>query len=258
MRRSLLGIAVVALAACATDSEPGDQPDAANAIETADAAPGADVAPPDSSPAPEMVPVLFVHGVNGGSDNYAVMLPRLVEDGWPEDRLYALDFADPSWGCSVDNAATIAEQVELIRTTTGSDRVSIVAHSMGTLSSRYYVKNLGGHEVVNTYVTLGGMHHGLDSSCSPDFPFKPCIWDEICSEGEFVAQLNADPATPGELAWVSIYGTADETVPNSSSRLDGAENIEIEGVSHAGEGGLQEDERTYDEVKRVLRYPAWQ
>ena len=75
--------------------------------------------------------------------------------------------------------------------------------------------------------------------------------------GDFVTQLNEDPATPGELAWVSIYGTADTTVPNDSSHLDGAENIAIEGVEHSGEDGLQSDEATYRELVRVLGYPRW-
>ena len=252
-----LGVAALALVACATESESSEQLDAANPSQRADAGELAD-APPESSTDWKTVPVLFVHGVNGGSNDYAIMLQRLIADGWSEDRLFALDFEDPSWGCNLDNAATIAEQVDMIRTSSGSDRVSIVAHSMGTLSSRYYLKNLGGHEVVNTYLTLGGMHHGLDSACSPDFPLKPCIWNEICSDADFVAQLNADPATPGELAWVSIYGSEDDTVPNSSSHLDGAENIEIPGVTHSGANGVQEDEQSYQEVKRVLRYQAWQ
>jgi hypothetical protein len=109
---------------------------------------------------------------------------------------------------------------------------------------------------VNTYATLGGMHHGLTSSCSPDFPFKPCIWDEICSTGEYVADLNADPATPAPLHWISIYGTGDTIVPNSSSQLDGAEWVVMPGVEHYGPNGLNEDEASIAELERVLQYPV--
>ena len=213
---------------------------------------GADVC--ECRPCLERRPVVLVHGVNGSSDNYAAMIPRLVADGWPEDWIFAFDAKDPSWGCNVDNAADIASLVEHAMAATCTSRVDLVAHSMGTLSSRYFVKNLGGTEVVNTYVTLGGMHHGLSSSCwAPDF-LGVCVWQEICKTGPFVAQLNAPPATPGELHWVSIYGTADESIPNDSSHLDGAENIVMDGVTHVG---LLEDEATYEEVKRVLGYPCW-
>ena len=57
---------------------------------------------------------------------------------------------------------------------------------------------------------------------------------------------------------VSIYGTADSTVPNWSSSLDGAENIAIVGVEHDGPTGVLEDAATFEELRRVLRYPAWE
>jgi hypothetical protein len=206
---------------------------------------------------PMDLPVLLVHGVNGAAENYDVMVENLVAAGWPREAVYAYTFDDPSWGCNLDNAFSISEWVEDILAETEQPRINLVAHSMGTLSSRYFVKNLGGTALVNTYATLGGMHHGLESSCSPDFPFKPCIWTEICTTGEFVTQLNEPPSTPGDLHWVSIYGTADESIPNWSSHLDGAENIVMPGVEHYGPNGLLEDAATFAEVKRVLQYSTW-
>lgn len=229
-------------------SDPGDTP-------TDPTSPGSSTTPPAEDP--RDLPVVFIHGIDGDASNWDVVIDRLIADGWPADQLYAHTFDDPSWGCNVDNAATIAVWVDAVLAETGADRINLVAHSMGTLSSRYFVKHLGGTDVVNTYATLGGMHHGLLSSCSPDFPGKPCVWDEICTNGDYVADLNADPSTPGALNWVSIYGTADTTVPNWSSELDGAENLPIEGVEHFGPTGLLEDEATYGELSRVLGYPRW-
>lgn len=204
-------------------------------------------------------PVLFVHGINGSSAGFQTMAGRLEADGWTPEHLYFFDAEDPSWGCNVDNAAVIQTLVDSIMDETGSDRVDIVAHSMGTISSRYFIKNLGGTEKVNTYVTLGGMHHGLLTPClAPEFVrMFVCVWLELCQSGEFIGQLNADPATPGLLHWVSLYGTADETVPNDSSHLDSAENIVFEGVAHDGDNGLLEVEEVYEEVRRVLQYPCW-
>jgi triacylglycerol lipase len=201
------------------------------------------------------LPILFVHGINGSAADWDTVRARLADDGWPAERLYARTFDDPEWGCNVDNAAAIDGWVDAILADSGADAIQLVAHSMGTLSSRYFVKNLQGTERVHRYVTLGGMHHGLASSCSPDFPFKPCVWEEICSRGELVTQLNADPATPGDLEWISIYGTADTTVPNTSSILEGAENLAIEGVTHDGPSGLQETASTYAVLREVLKRP---
>jgi triacylglycerol lipase len=201
--------------------------------------------------------LVFVHGINGSSANFRVMAERLVADGWPREHLYLFDAADPSWGCNVDNAAAIAALVARAREETCAARVDLVAHSMGTLSSRWFMKFLGGHEVVNTYVTLGGMHHGLSSPCwAPDF-LGVCVWQELCATGEVIEKLNADPAIAGAGHWVSIYGTGDSTVPNESSHLEGAENIAMPGVEHSGAQGLLEDEATYLEVRRVLGYPCW-
>jgi triacylglycerol lipase len=203
-------------------------------------------------------PVILVHGINGSSANFATMIARLVADGWPANWIFAFDAKNPSWGCNIDNAAALQALAAKAMKETCQSRVDVIAHSMGSISSRYWIKNLGGQDVVNTYVTLGGMHHGLSSPCwAPDF-LGVCVWKELCQTGEFIAQLNADPATPGKLHWVSMYGTADQTVPNESSHLDGAENIPFEGVEHDGQNGLQEVEVVYLEIRRVLGYPCWQ
>ena len=235
------------------DSRPADAtlpaPDSATDQDLLVDAPTADLPPAGRDP------VILVHGVNGSSANYKVMLQRLVQDGWPQADLITLDYPDPKWGCNLDNAKTLQHLVQQVLKKTGRARVDLVAHSMGTLSSRYYIKNLGGSKQVNTYVTLGGMHHGLDSPCMS--PLNVCVWKELCSSGPFMTQLNKAPATPGKLRWVSIYGTADKTVPNKSSQLTGAENIKLQGVEHAGAKGLLEHLDAYKEVKRVLQYPAW-
>jgi len=222
-------------------------------ISESDTAPDMEVVAPCTDPQP----ILFVHGVNGSSANYEVMIQRFLDDGWPADYLHAFDAEDPKWGCNVDNAAAIAELVEQIKEQTGSPRVDLVAHSMGTMSSRYYVKFLNGHESVSTYVTMGGMHHGLSSPCwAPDF-LGVCVWQELCESGAFITALNAPPVAPGGIHFVSIFSTADETVPAASSFVEGAENIEFQGIDHAGPNGLQQHSDVYDEVKRVLEYPCF-
>ena len=245
----------------ADTTAPPDTPEPADTPTPADAPTPEDTPAPDDTegepPCPSPRPILLVHGINGSSENYALMAERLVSDGWPPDYVYLFDAADPAWGCNVDNAAAIAALVATMMAETGHDRIDLVAHSMGALSTRYWVKNLGGADLVNTFVILGGMNHGLWSSClAPDF-LGVCVWQEICQWGAFVAQLNEDPATPGALHWVSMYGTADTVIPNSSSELEGAENIAFDGVEHSGPDGLLEVPEVYDEVLRVLDYPCW-
>lgn len=209
---------------------------------------------PDTSPSSRQLPILFVHGINGEAANFDALKQRLVDDGWAADMLYAYTFENAGQtGCNVDHAADIEGWVNDILTTNAVDKVNVIAHSMGTLSSRYFVKMMGGTDKVARFITLGGMHHGLSSSCAGvGLPFAPCTWAELCETGDFIANLNAAPATPGELHWVSIAGTADTTVPNASSHLEGAENLVIPGASHTG---LLDDAAAYAEIQRVLAYP---
>lgn len=216
-----------------------------------DAAPEIDARPPPSDAAVQTrLPILFVHGINGSAADFDAMIARFVAAGWPASSLAAHTFTDPAWGCNVDNAMAIATWAAELKAATGAPQIDVVAHSMGTLSSRYFEKNLGGSAMTRNYVTLGGMHHGLSTSCSPDFPFKPCVWTEICSTGAFVAQLNQAPGTPGPAHWTSIYGSADTTVPNTSSMLVGADNFPVNGVDHVG---LLTEQAAFDVLAPLLQ-----
>jgi triacylglycerol lipase len=212
-------------------------------------------APVDAgSPPAARVPILFVHGIKGSASEYAVMLDRLVADGWPREHLAAKTFVDPEWGCNGTNANSIAAWVDELRAKTGAATIDLVAHSMGTLSSRHFLKALGGTDRVRRYVTLGGMHHGLSSPCLS--PLDVCVWKELCATGPFVGALNEAPATPGPTRWWSIYSDADGTVPTTSSELAGATNVMIPGVKHAGAGGLLEAASVYAALKDALLAPA--
>lgn len=63
--------------------------------------------------------------------------------------------------------------------------------------------------VVNSYTSLGGMNHGLASSCSAPDLLHVCVWEKLCETNDLVTQLNAEPATPGPTIWASIDGTTD-------------------------------------------------
>ena len=55
-------------------------------------------------------------------------------------------------------------KVDEIRQQTGWASVDIISHSMGGLSSRYYLRNLGGQSFVDAWVSLAGPNHGTDTA----------------------------------------------------------------------------------------------
>lgn len=190
--------------------------------------------------------IVFVHGISGAGSDWDTLVQRFEADGWPADRLIARSYADPKWGSNTDNAAQLAQWVQEL-SERGAQHIAVVAHSMGGLSSRYYLQRLGGAASVDVFVTLGTMHHGLLSPCLCPVPVK--VWGELCLAGRFITELNALPTTPGPTQWVSIFSSGDLVVSTDSSRLAAAQNIELSGVGH--EGFLKSDE-VYQRLKEAL------
>ncbi|MDB2449056.1 alpha/beta fold hydrolase [bacterium] len=83
---------------------------------------------------------------------YAGFVDRLVEEGYREgDNLFLFDY---DWRLSVfDNARLLADFIE--REVPGTERVDLVAHSMGGLIARTYILEQGGDQQVARLITAG-------------------------------------------------------------------------------------------------------
>jgi triacylglycerol lipase len=182
-------------------------------------------------------PVVFIHGFTGSSTSFDNMKQWLVSQGWPSNYLYAIQYSDTT-GSSIDNAYELQSFVKTVLRQTKASKVDIVAHSMGGLSTRYYVKYLEGAQKVDDVVTLGSPHHGTNSSYFG-------LWTEGAREmvpgSAFLNDLNSADETPDGsdaseiIQYTSIYSSADTVInPYTSSIIEGASNIEISGVSHSG------------------------
>ncbi|MBT2683516.1 triacylglycerol lipase [Bacillus sp. ISL-37] len=185
----------------------------------------------------EKDPVVFVHGFTGSSSSFDDMRQWLISQGWPSNYLYAIQYSDTT-GSSIDNAYELQSFVKTVLQQTKASKVDIVAHSMGGLSTRYYVKYLEGAQKVDDVVTLGSPHHGTNSSYFG-------LWTQGAREmvpgSTFLNDLNSVDETPNGsdtsaiIQYTSIYSSADTVInPYTSSIIAGAENVEISGVSHSG------------------------
>lgn len=173
-------------------------------------------------------PILFVHGWAGASWNWSVMIDRFEGDGYRASELRAF-----SYNTKQSNATTaqeVAAQVRALKAATGATRVDVVTHSMGGLSSRYYLKNLGGTANVDEWVSIGGPNHGTwtAGACSL---LSSCR--EMLPGSSFLRALNSGDETPGAVRYGTFWSPCDEIInPDTSTILSGATNIRTGCIGH--------------------------
>lgn len=227
--------ALVVVSACSADS-PMD-PLAASYAK------GGHKPPPPPPPPPAHDPILFVHGLNANSSTWSTMVSRFTSDGWTSAEL-----VNWSYDYTKSNATTanlIAKKVDSILKATGATKVDIITHSMGAMSARYYVKNLGGDGKVDALVTLGGTNHGTTTASLCSFVWISCV--EMIPGSNFLNTLNAGDETWGTPRYGTWYSPCDEVIiPNSSALLDGAVNTQTACLQHSQ---LHEDATVYAQVR---------
>lgn len=84
-------------------------------------------------------PVIFVHGRNSDPGVWTTMISRFESAGDPKSRFFAWDY-DTSLSTNEVLSAQLADYVNRVLDETGAEQVDIVAHSLGSLPSRWYIK----------------------------------------------------------------------------------------------------------------------
>jgi len=173
------------------------------------------------------------------------MISRFQADGWTSAELNNWSYNTSQ--SNVTTAGEVRDRVDQILAATGAAKVDIVTHSMGGLSSRYYLKNLGGDAKVDEWVSLGGPNHGTDTA-------RFC-WQTSCVEmrpgSSFLNALNSGDETPGAPRYGTWWSPCDEVInPDSSTPLSGAANTQTACMSHSN---LKEDATVYGQVRDFVR-----
>jgi triacylglycerol lipase len=235
-RRTVLLAATAStlLAACATGSPPATRP-----------------------------PIVFVHGNGDNAALWITTLWRFESNGWPRDRLYAIDLPyplardddakpQPGRSSTAESMAFLAAEIDRVLLATGARQVVLIANSRGGNAVRNYLANFGtpgsGAGKVSHAILCGTPNHGVyaDPMRAPNGEFN--------GAGPFLAGLNApkgpagDEVTPG-VRWMTIRSDTNDKfaqpdgvwigakgVPTNVTfdgpALKGAENVVIAGIDH--------------------------
>ena len=199
------------------------------------------VAPPEKT---ARQPIVLVHGLGGSAADWSPVLTRLRADGWSDRELAAATYSSTVSNTSI--AAQLAARVDSVLAATGWDKVDLVTYSMGSLSSRYYLKTLGGAARVDAWVSIAGPNHGTQTATQ-------CAQLPACAESvpgsAFLTALNAGDETPGDVRYATWWSPCDGTIaPPESTILTGAANTQTACLSHTA----MFTEEIYQQVKAFI------
>ncbi|HYD96071.1 MAG TPA: alpha/beta fold hydrolase [Noviherbaspirillum sp.] len=185
---------------------------------------------------PEGLPVLLIHGYGCNSGYWHPLSKALQKANIIH---HAVDL-EPVIGGIDDYVPMIDAAVERLCRETGYDKIVIVAHSMGGLATRAYLRARGPARLAKA-ITLGTPHHGTAlAHFGVGLNTHQMRWTATEQEGiasDWLRELKAgeDPAL--YRLFVSIYSHHDNIIsPQISSHLEGARNIELNAVGHVALG----------------------
>jgi pimeloyl-ACP methyl ester carboxylesterase len=132
---------------------------------------------------PTKRPILFVHGIMGGSDNFELQAQRFTSNGYCRSAIRGFDYDATflAFGGAMqsDTDATQArldQAVDAFRKDTGFDKIDLVGHSFGTAQSFTYLNDPTHAAKIAHYAQAAG--GGLPS---------PVPQVNLSSDGDFVA-----------------------------------------------------------------------
>jgi len=166
------------------------------------------------SPDYSKTPVLFVHGHGMDPEGWQTLIRHLVRIGYPPPYLHAVRIA-PNTMANAHAAATViqpAAEALLARAADaarragypgpGPNRLDLVSHSMGAVSSRWYAARLR-PDRVRTWISLAGANHGTNALCPyhdegaremcPAFADDPRRSVQLALNGTRLAPLDETP-----------------------------------------------------------------
>jgi pimeloyl-ACP methyl ester carboxylesterase len=162
----------------------------------------------------EAPPIVFVHGNGDTAALWQTTIWRFESNGWPRDRLYAIELPYPSARdddtkdqagrtSTTQHMAFLKSEVEKVRKATGASKVVLFSNSRGGYAVRNYMQNGGGDATVSHAILGGAPNHGVWAIKG----FRE--FNEFSGTGPFLTGLNAPKNSNGDevtgpVKWMTI------------------------------------------------------
>lgn len=190
------------------------------------------------------VPILLVPGWLDTARDLAAMRIRLLGAGWPGEFVEALTFDEPT-GSNRIHAVELAEAVDTLLARSGAEEVDIVAHSMGGLATRWYLRTHP-DAPVRRVAFLGSPHRGTLAA--------HLAWgearQEMMPDSPFLDTLNAEAPAPEGVEAITVRTVMDtHIVPGESATLPDVVDHELCCPTHPG---LIRDDQVFEIVLEFL------
>ena len=210
-------------------------------------APGAVAGGPTTVTVPEAlqgeVPVLLVPGWFDTGRAMAALRIRLVSAGWRPEDVVTITFQEPAGGNRA-HARELNDSIDGVLARAGTGRLDIVAHSMGGLATRAYLREHGGNKV-RRVVFLATPQRGTLAAYLAFGQGR----EDMLPDSPFLEWLNAGPPVPEGVEAMTVRTPLDTHVlPNESATLPGVEDHVVCCPTHAG---LME---SLDVFRLILRF----
>ena len=191
-------------------------------------------------------PVLLLHGYGCNSGYWAHLTPLLAA----ERISHATVDLEPVLGAIDDYVPLVARAVESLCLQTDARQVIVVAHSMGGLVARAYLREHGAARVAHVF-TLGTPHHGTslaNKGIGRNAVQMRRDANGAAPESAWLRELAASESPDTRSLFTSLFTHHDNIVaPQTSCELPGARSIEFGGMGHVAMG------RHRDVLTRLVR-----
>jgi triacylglycerol esterase/lipase EstA (alpha/beta hydrolase family) len=199
-------------------------------------------------------PLLLVHGVIHNHSAFIHMKRGLQTAGFKN--VFTVNYTTRH-GYFPKMVHQLSQRVNEVMEITRSDRIDIVAHSLGGLVARSYMVNGEGRGKIASLVTLGTPHRGTKLSPLLKTFLGGPLFRDLRVGSKLIEQLNSH-SLPRDSKIVSIYSKNDWTIwPQTNCQVDGfpSEAFQSYEVNSVGHMGLLYSSKVLNLVVENLRNP---